>query len=198
RRTVRAGISGGPGVVPVQAAAGEPRSYLSWIGRRAPPEGPLPVLPAPEGLRAFAASPGDRAWPANVKGPEPAEGAKKPRARQGATPILFRRTTGSGASPASPPQHGRRTCRNRKATARAGLRRVRPADALSRSFRAAGRCRPPYRSAWSTATHGRAVPGSPSDRRRGRADGWRKNGAGRAAWPRAAGPAPSAAAPRAA
>ena len=38
RRTVRAGISGGPGVVPVQAAA-ESRDQLPWIGRRRRREG---------------------------------------------------------------------------------------------------------------------------------------------------------------
>ena len=48
-------------------------------------------------------------------------------------------------------------------------------------LRVNARYRPPYRSAWSTARRGRAVPGWRAGRRRAPAGAWRRNGAARAA-----------------
>ena len=58
---------------------------------------------------------------------------------------------------------------------------IRRGDARRRRCRAAAPYRRRCRSAWSTGWRGRAVPGWCADRRRGRADAWRRNGAAHAA-----------------
>src|SRR5262245_49245059 len=59
----------------------------------------------------------------------------------------------------------------------------------------AARYRPPYRSAWSKARRGQAIPGSRADRHRAPASAWRRSDATRAVWPFRASRARRAAAP---
>ena len=64
-----------------------------------------------------------------------------------------------------------------------------PVDAPIHRFPSAGACRSRYRSGWWKARHGPAIPARCAGRRRPAADGWRRNGAGHAAWPVRTGPA---------
>src|SRR5262249_42930304 len=69
------------------------------------------------------------------------------------------------------------------------------ADARLHRLRAAARCRCRYRPVWSRATRGRAIPGSPADRRHVTTSELQKNAAVRVALRCQAAPGPRATVP---